>query len=244
MTSEEFYIQNKGHKPYFPEIPNDCVTDEQITDWLFTVRVPYIELDIQFDLEKWFAESKIAEPYLVKHREGQNHNGWNSCCIHGIDVDKTGIWHQYCNIEPEYNWTSLSTKTPNIKQFWEQFPFEKLARVRFMQVESHGYVEPHNDTPPGDTIINMIDHLVPVNIAIDHPDNCYMTLGNHGIVPWKNGDVKIVNITNDHSVINFSDKPRMHLIAHGIVGNKKKQFSELIARSYRKQYEHYRILQQ
>jgi hypothetical protein len=241
MTSEEFYLLNKDCVPYFPPIPRENMTDEEVTDWLFTVGVPYIELDIEFNWEEWLKESKIAESYLVKHREGQNHYGWNSCCIHGIAVDKTGIWHQYSAVEPEYNWTSLSDITPTIKQFWQNFPFEKLARVRFMQVEAHGYVEPHNDTPPNTTIDNMIDNLVPINIAISHPNNCYMTLRKHGIVPWQNKDVKIVNITNDHSVINFSDEPRMHLIAHGLVGNKKKEFSELIARSYKKQYEHYRI---
>jgi hypothetical protein len=68
-----------------------------------------------------------------------------------------------------------------------------------------------------------------------------MTLKGHGVVPWKNGNIKLVNITNDHSVINFSDKPRMHMIGHGYVGNKLNEFTKLIAASYRKQYERYRI---
>ena len=40
-----------------------------------------------------------------------------------------------------------------------------------------------------------------------------------------------------HSVVNNSSSPRMHMIAHCVIGNKKKEFAELVVRSYNKQYE-------
>lgn len=239
MNQHDFYNQNKDFKPVFPEIPKHLTSDIEITRWVFEQKVPYIELDIKFNPGLWKSESVLAEPYLVKHRESQDHNGWMSCCIHGIDTSKTGIWHVYSETEPEYKWTDLSEKTPIIKQFWQDFPFERYARIRFMQLLGNGHVYPHNDNP-GEGI-SLLEHLVPINIAIDHPDNCYMVLKNHGIVPWSNGDIKIVNITNDHSVVNYNSKPRMHMIAHGYIGNKIHEFSKLIARSYRKQYERYRV---
>jgi hypothetical protein len=46
----------------------------------------------------------------------------------------------------------------------------------------------------------------------------------------------MVNIFNDHSVINNSSKDRIHLIAHCYLGNKRKEFCELIVNSYEKQH--------
>lgn len=241
-SATKFFEENSGLKTSFPKIPNDLTNNEEITKWVFKQDIPYIELDLQFDVSRWLAESKLAEPYLINHRESQPHKGWKSCCIHGIDIEKTGIWSCYADQEPAYQWTALSESTPTIKQFWQQFPFESFARIRFMQVEAGGYIYPHHDTPPDyNKNSEVLNHLVPINIAIYHPANCYMTLKDHGIVPWQAGDVKIVNITNYHSVINFSDQPRMHLIAHGVVGNRIKEFSTLIADSYKKQYERSRI---
>lgn len=228
-----FYESNKDYKPKFPKLEiND---DVEFTNVLFTIKVPYIELDIQLDIDAWKREASIAKQYLVNHREEQNHNGWRSCCIHGLDVEKTGIWHKYTDKDEGYHWTELSELTPTIKQFWLDFPFEKLYRVRFMELASNGYVDAHNDSPNG-VPENLLNHIIPVNIAIDHPNDCYFVLEKSGIVPFHDGKANIVNITKTHSVINNSDKPRMHMIAHGFVGNKINEFSELIARSYRKQY--------
>jgi hypothetical protein len=242
LSAIEFLQTNAELKKPLPPIPDNLDNDEDITRWVLKQDIPYIKLDISFDVTGWQQEASLAEPYFVNHRESQPHKGWLSCCIHGIDVDKTGIWNMYADKEPEYRWTSLSDLTPTIKKFWQQFPFEKLARVRFMKLEPDGYIAPHHDTPQGYTDDSeMLDYLIPINIAIDHPDNCHMVLKDHGIVPWNTGDVKLVNIKNYHSVVNLSEHPRMHLIAHGVVGNCIKEFSNLIARSYKKQYERSRI---
>lgn len=240
-SAEHFYNANKEFNPTFPAVPTYVKTDEELVRWLFKQNVPFIEIDITFDIEDWQEEARKSFSYFVPHRENDS-TGWNSCCIHGIGVDKTGVWNNYLDAEPEYSWTELSVETPVIKKFWQAMPFEKFARIRFMELEPYGSVIPHNDSPPGmDENFNLLEHLLPINIAIIHPDDCYMTLKDHGVVPWKNGDIKLVNITNDHSVINFSNERRIHMIGHGLIGNRFKEFCELIARSYRKQYERYRI---
>jgi len=242
LSAIEFLQTNAQLKQPLPQIPDNLETDEEIARWILKQDIPYIELDISFDVDTWQKEAGLAEPYFVNHRESQPHKGWLSCCIHGIDVDKTGIWNMYADEEPEYHWTKLSELTPTIKKFWQQFPFEKLARVRFMKLEPDGYIAPHHDTPKGYTEdLEMLDYLIPINIAIDHPNDCHMVLKDHGIIPWQSGDVKLVNIKNYHSVVNFSEYARMHLIGHGIVGNRIAEFSNLIARSYKKQYERSRI---
>jgi len=214
------------------DIANKVLNDPS-TGWL--------ELDIEFDLDAWKRETDAA--LFVDHR-GKEHPGWNSSCIHGIDVDKTGAWTNYGDWKNEnevpYKWTSISEHTPNIKSFWEQFPYESYRRIRFMQLESGGRINPHSDAPgrlPGEDNLDMLEFGVPINIAIIHPDDCYMTLEGHGTVPFKEGKAFIINIRNVHSFVNNSNTSRIHLIAHGIPGRRKKEFIELIARSYRKQNE-------
>jgi len=236
----KFYQDYQSCRFNFPQIPDTLETDEEITNWIFSQNIPYIEIDLDFDIETWHAESKLAKRSLVVHRESQPHSGWKSCCIHGLGVEKTGT--DMSAPLDAYHWTELSELTPTIKSFWEQFPFEHLARVRFMQLEAGGYIMPHNDTPPGhENGFDFSKHLVPINIAIDHPSDCFMTLKDQGIVPWATGKIILVNITNDHSVVNFNSESRMHLIAHGLVGNRFKQFCELLVRSYKKQYGRSRI---
>jgi hypothetical protein len=220
-------------------IPNN-LSPEEIVNWIFRSGFGWIELDVNFDLSTWKTESQQCLDHLVVHREGDNHNGWRSCCIHGIDIDKTGIWSKYASAEPEYQWTELSTRTPAIKKFWQSLPFEKYARVRFMEVRARGFVAPHSDFTVTEDM-DVFNNIVPINIAITHPEKCNMILEGVGTVPWQEGKVFLVNISHVHSVVNNSDQPRLHMIGHGIPGNKKEQFIELIIRSYQKQYERYTL---
>ena len=205
----------------------------------------WIELDLDFNLVKWKEEARRAKEYLVHHREGDGHDGWKSCCIHGIDIHKTGHWQNYVGSEEHanYHWTELSKLTPTITNFWKSFPTEKFARLRFMELAAGGRIAPHNDSPNGikNTEFDMMDHLIPINIAIVHPTDCFMELEGHGRVPFQEGKAFIVNITNTHTVVNNSPFNRTHMIAHCVIGNKKKEFADLVVRSYNKQYEYQNV---
>jgi hypothetical protein len=64
-----------------------------------------------------------------------------------------------------------------------------------------------------------------------------MVLEGHGVVPFKEGKAFIVNIRNYHSVINFSNQSRVHVIGHSYgYGSKLIEFAELVVRSYEKMY--------
>jgi len=203
--------------------------------------IGWIELDLDIDLSVWKEESNTVQNYLVEHREGDGHKGWKGCCIHGIDTDKTGHWSIYTNDENNisYNWTGISSLVPSITSFWKSFPTERFARLRFMELAPGGWVAPHNDAPGGlrNTDFDMMDHMIPINIAITHPDNCEMILDTYGKVPWNPGKAFIINITDTHRVINNSNSPRMHMIAHCILGARKKEFAELLVRSYNKNHD-------
>ena len=192
--------------------------------------IGWIELDLDIDITAWKKEAAIAYDYMVYHREGENHKGWRSCAIHGVDTKITAHVE-----DANFKWTELSKLTPTITEFWKLFPSENFGRIRFMDLEPGGWVGEHNDSPNGldNTQINIMDHIVPINIAINHPSNCVMNIGG-GQVPWADGKAFLVNITKNHSVQNHSDQNRLHLIAHCIVGNMKEEFANLVVRSYNK----------
>jgi hypothetical protein len=225
-----------------PTAPKSCTTDYEIADWLLNKsNFGWLEIDLKFNLAQWTNEIQQITPCLVAHRESDS-QGWNSCCIHGIDTDKTGAWTRYgytSEGDVPYKWTELTERTPAITKFWKQFPYEKYRRIRLMEVVPGGYIDPHSDMPgrlPGEDNFDALEFGVPINVAVVHPQDCYMTLGGYGTVPWTEGKLLLINIRNYHSVINLSSVSRYHLIAHGIPGSRKQQFVELVARSYWKQY--------
>lgn len=241
MNALEFYYNNRHCHWKLEECPDGCDSNYQIANWLLNKsNFGWLELDVEIDLEQWKTECQNVQ--FFDHR-GSDHPGWNSTCIHGIDVDKTGSWTNYGYTNEDdvpYKWTLLSERTPSIKNFWSNFPYETYRRIRFMEVESNGVVSPHIDMPgrlPGEDNFNALQFGVPINVAIIHPENCFMTLENYGCVPWQEGKAFIINIRNYHSVINFSKISRIHLIAHGKPQSRINKFVELVARSYKKQYE-------
>lgn len=243
----DFYNRNKDQKwKMIPLIDGDNIT---VANWILNnIDFGWIELDLQFDLAQWKTEALKCKPWLVPHRENNN-SGWNSCCIHGIDIEKTGAWTNYGYSNEDdvpYNWTALSEHTPAIESFWKNtFPSEHYRRIRFMELKATSAITPHSDMPgklPGEDNFNALDFGIPINIAVVHPKDCYMVLDDKGIVPFEEGKAFIVNIRHTHSVINFSSNPRTHVIGHSYgYGAKLEDFAELVVRSYRKQYERDRL---
>ena len=227
-----------------PDLPFDIKTDFEIANWLLNKSsFGWLELDLEIDLAGWQLEAQQADPYFVAHREEQN-TGWNSCCIHGIDIDKTGAWTSYGyknEKQVPYKWTELAHRSPRVKHFWQnEFPADNYRRIRFMEVEAGASIIPHSDMPgrlPGEDNFDALEFGVPVNIAVVHPKDCFMVLEGHGIVPFDEGKAFIINIRNYHSVINFSQQSRIHVIGHPFgYGSNKQDFIKLISRSYKKQY--------
>jgi hypothetical protein len=243
----EFYKQYKDTSISIKPLPNGDLEDQ--ARWILSGNgYQWVELDTEFNIDSWKKEAKLADSYYVPHRDifsGEGtHQGWESCTLHGIDTDKTNVWQTYgYNVEPEYKWTELGEACTNIKKYFKQtFPSETYARIRFMKLQPNGCISPHNDYSPVINMEKILDMPLPVNIAIDHPENCKMTLQDHGCVPFENGKMFMVNIFNNHSVVNWDNYPRIHMIVHCNLGNKKKEFCELLVRSYKKQHDYYTSL--
>jgi aspartyl/asparaginyl beta-hydroxylase (cupin superfamily) len=104
-----------------------------------------------------------------------------------------------------------------------------------MRVAAGGSINWHNDgqLPEG---IDPLISILPINVAVIHPQNCEMEIEGHGVVPWTEGKIIMLNISKNHAVFNRSGKDRIHMIANIILGNRKKEFAEMLVRCYNKQY--------
>lgn len=241
----EFFNKHKDCKWIPDPIPADLTTLIEQASWILNKsKLGWIELDLDLDLNSWQDQVQRVTPWLVPHRE-DNNEGWNSCCLHGIDINKTGAWTNYGYSDEKdvpYRWTALEEFTPSIVKFWKDtFPTEQYRRVRVMEVKPDSAITPHSDMPgrlPGEDNFDALAFGIPINVAIVHPKDCYMVLEDYGTVPFKEGRAFIVNIRQHHTVVNFSNQPRLHVIGHSYgYGNRQQQFAELVVRSYKKMYE-------
>lgn len=243
-----FVEQNKD-KTWTMPTPPSGLNPIELTKWLFEQdAIGWIKLDVEFDLNAWKRESFAAEKYYVNHRDSDNyadaeHRGWRSCCIHGIDIDKTQA-EESANLHL-FHWTELANEVPTITKFWKEFPVEAYRRLRFMRLDAGGYIGVHDDLPTeihrGTSLkeLNPLKNTISINVAIVHPDQCDFVTENFGTVPITEGGVYIINITKPHCVVNFSNYPRTHIIAECVVGNQLEEFANLIYRSYNKEYGRY-----
>jgi hypothetical protein len=187
---------------------------EQARLILKKTEIPWIELDIKFDVDVWKQQILEVEPFYQEYRES-NSEGWSSCCLHGLSVDKpyTADNYGYDEYKAPYLYTDLAYKTPIITDFWKnQFPAERYTRIRFMKLNPGGFIDWHNDgqLPDG---VDPLDVALPINLAVLHPVNCTMKIEDK-VVPWEEGKVFMLNVSKNHAVFNHSSKPRIHMIAN------------------------------
>lgn len=207
--------------------------NEALVRWLFSKPdyIDWLELKVPFDISSWEEEAKKIEPYYVSHRGSEEHDGWTSCCLHGLGVDKTNGYEFYQDTDNGYSWTELTQLAPTITEFWKSFPAESYKRIRFMKLKAGGRINLHRDCEPEDLQgFDPFEHDFALNLAIVQPDDCVMTV-NGKVVPWRPGMSILLNVSKDHEVINNSDKDRIHMIAHFKVGNRKQEFCDLVNRS-------------
>ena len=198
--------------------------------------IPWLELDLTFPVDTWKQQMLEARPYYQEYRDGDS-EGWSSCCLHGLGVDKTYTADNYGYDEytAPYQYTELADQVPLIADFWRNhFPAERYTRIRFMRLSPGGHIGWHNDGNIPEDIDPLLS-ILPINVAIKHPFNCTMQLEDK-VVPWEDGKVIMLNISKDHAVSNHSSKDRIHMIANVILGNRTKEFCDMLVRCYNKQY--------
>ena len=163
----------------------------------FDVNVPVAEIHKEIDSIKQF---------IVPHR-ADGSIGWGSFCIHGQSYDRTREESAYPDVLP-YAWTKEAIEhMPKTIDFIKSLPITDLKRVRVMSLSPKGFIDIHRD--------RTTSKLGEMNIAITQPNNCNFYLENHGIIDFVPGSAYIMNLVNYHSVVNYSNEHRYHIIVHG-----------------------------
>ena len=196
--------------------------------------LPWLDLDIEIPHKEMLDEAIKLKDRFTKHRDqdtgagGYRHKGWRSLCIHGISAEHTNHFVEYgykSHDEVPYVWTDIIDECPvTYKFFKDVFPYKAYHRLRFMLLEPHGYITPHQDT--------FDSKLSPINMALSHPKGCKMKMEGHkGYVPFAPGKSMLLDVGNTHAYINDSEEDRYHIIVHGV---KTKEYEKLVERSYAK----------
>lgn len=163
-----------------------------------------LKLDIPTD--EIYNEIQKIKKFLVTHREGDG-VGWSSFCIHGKSFDAT-LGDEYYDDNRPHIWTKEALEhMPITINFLKSLNFKSFKRVRVMCLGPKGFINIHRDQTDS--------QLGPVNIAINHPEKCKFYLEHHGELQFEPGVAYRMNLVNYHTVINYSDTARYHIIIHG-----------------------------
>ena len=201
--------------------------------WMvFESKYPFFRLSA-LDDQPWQEMHKEAEALLEHfkgHREGSYGYGWKSLTMHGLNDDTQSL-DSYGNRQESIkhlDWTWVAEHCPVTKQFLtDVFPAEFINRVRFMLVEPHGYILPHQDREDSEKRLSVC------NISLNNPAGCEFVFKDKGIVPFEDsGSAFLMDISNVHSVWNQSDTPRIHMIIHYELGRRIRDFFYVLRESY------------
>lgn len=214
------YVDRSRHS-----LPNNkvdfksAISDRGLSSLKLSLPIPY---------QKILEEAKALKSRFVAHRDGPNQR-WKSLAIHGTSAEQTEDYYVYGHKDRKsanYTWTEVADNCPTTKNWLEKhWPYDVLHRVRFMLLEPGGSISPHNDTDGK-------RGFSAVNVCLNQPFGCAMLMEGYGIVPWRPGDIRLMDIGLNHSVINLSNEDRYHIIIHGYAENLKERFNQLVQGSY------------
>lgn len=233
----KFFEKRKQEHHYnnLEPIPNELNLDDKLKWIINSSNVRTLKLDLEIPFKEMYQEAESVIQDFYSHRDaGEEHQGWKSLVLHGRGKHITQGDEQYDNLEdlPDYHWTEISDVCPIttnwLKNCW---PIDKFLRVRFMLLEPNGYIMPHRD--------NNKRKLQAVNIALNNPEGCVFGMEDYGLIPWQDGDVRLIDISTKHAVWNNTDKNRIHIIVHGWPTDQYKMYRNLVIKSYQKTYEEY-----
>lgn len=174
-----------------------------------------LKLALPIPHESMLEEAKALREYFVQYRNKEtqyNHKGWHSLAIHGLAYNKPMSWDAYEEYKTPHDaindmgWTSISDSCPiTVDWLKNTFPSNRLGRVRFMLLESGGYIDRHYDSE---------HHVIePINIALNNPYGCIWHW-DEGTLDFNAGDIYALNLKYHHKIINNSNIDRYHLIVH------------------------------
>lgn len=192
--------------------------------------LPFLELSFPFlvPYEEMLEEAKALKDLMISHRTIGY--GWKSIVIHGLESTQTRHHEHfgYSDEDAPYIWTEIADKCPITKNFFQNvFGYDKYFRVRFMLLESGGFITPHIDKT--DT------KLTAINMALNMPDGCVFRMKDFGDIPFENGKKSfLIDTANEHALINESNEDRIHIIIHGYPNRDNQLWQKIYSDSLQK----------
>jgi len=206
--------ENSKHIPTeFSDWNTNDHTCELFYDWIRAKSdVGSLKLNIPCDA-KFLAKEISAKIDIAFTHRSETAIGWRSIVLHGMSSIMSDYKTEYIEkgIIPNNaveDWTDVSKYFPyTVEWIKEVMPFNTYERIRIMVLDAGGKIYPHKDLPQSTLSIG-------INVAITHPNNIEYAVENSGLIPWKEGDVRVINVGKLHSVRNFSHEPRIHLLVY------------------------------
>jgi hypothetical protein len=203
------YSANKAY-------PQDLINGNQVNKSSDIAFLP-IDWETDQDWDTMHQEAKRLSKHYVQHRSHESHQGWSSLCIHGLSSVHTESSHTYGYNDDNapWRWTDIADWCPTITNFFKtQFDYTKYFRIRIMKLSPGGWIIPHKDSLTQDQ-----NHIGPINLALNNPDECKFYMDGVGYLPWTAGRAIKLNLYNVHCVVNHSNEDRYHMIIHGHHGS-------------------------
>lgn len=188
---------------------------------------PYLDLKIQFDTAPLLLEARALLSHFVTHREktqvkSSSGSGWKSLGLRTFEGDpyKTEYHTSYTDsMEGVYSSTIFLNQCPQILKFLNTITdINQCDRIRLMLLEPGAEILTHRDSHNRDVSLA-------VNISLNMPEKCefWCDLNSDGTlsefskkIPFlDSGSVMLFNNAKFHSLKNYSNIARIHLIFHG-----------------------------
>ena len=218
---------SRNNFPANKKYPQDLTSGREVNMSPDIAFLP-IDWETDQDWEGMYQEAKKLSKHYIPHRHHENHKGWSSLVIHGLSSVHTESSHTYGYTDDNapWRWTDVAAHCPLITEFFQKhFDYETYFRIRIMKLAPGGYVIPHKDS-----LAESENHIGPINLALNHPQECKFYMDGVGYLPWQQGRAIKLNLYNVHAVYNHSNEDRYHMIIHGRMG---KSWGDRIYNNYK-----------
>ena len=213
----DFFNDNKDieHNKDALAVPAEFVnatTDEEITRFFKWIRhqskCKSLRLD-KVSVEELKEEIRPKIPLAVMHRENP---GWRSITLYGYSSIMTNSYEHYKEMgivtdDMTTDWTDISRIFPKtVAWIKKNSPLKEFNRIRLMILDPGSSSTPHKDYALGQALCG------PINAAIINPVGAEFVLENGGLVPWKEGEFRSMDVGSLHCIRNTGTEPRVHII--------------------------------
>ena len=212
------------------------IKNQEYEDIIFNSGLKALKLDIKIPYKIIYQELLQLNHLMVSQI---NNNKWQGATIRGLDSDKPRPYYEYgykSDSEVPYKWTKESEICKITKKMIKEiFGNCSLYRIKVNVLHPNGKIHLHNDS--NRSALGLSDKTSDsdstfVSFAIHWPNEVIFNLADIRI-PFKSGDVYLLDFSKNHEVYNPTKETRYYLLVTGKLHQSKK-WQNLVIKSYKK----------